>query len=64
MNSDKRKQKLSIKIYTQKEFADAIGVSKRTLARWDEDGKFKARRNPSGKPFYTEEDLIKYMEGF
>ena len=55
---------MSIKIYTQKEFADAIGVSKRTLARWDEDGKFKARRNPSGKPFYTEEDLIKYMEGF
>lgn len=48
-------------VYKPKEFADIIKVSTRTLSRWDEDGKFVARRNPSGGKFYTEEDLNKYL---
>lgn len=51
------------KIYKQKEFAQLIKVSERTLVRWDEEGKFKARKNPSGHRFYTEEDLKRYLDG-
>lgn len=51
------------KIYKQKEFAQLIKVSERTLVRWDEEGKFKARKNPSGHRFYTEGDLERYVEG-
>lgn len=50
-------------IYKQKEFADLIKVSTRTLTRWDKDGKFPARTNPSGHKFYTEEDLQRYITG-
>tara|TARA_A100001518_G_C1227290_1_gene80763 strand:- start:23986 stop:24423 length:438 start_codon:yes stop_codon:yes gene_type:complete len=48
-------------VYKPKEFANIIKVSTRTLSRWDEDGKFVARRNPSGGKFYTDEDLNKYL---
>ena len=48
-------------VYKPKEFADIIKVSVRTLSRWDEDGKFVARRNPSGGKFYTDGDLNKYL---
>ena len=52
-----------MKIYKQKEFAELINVSERTLVRWDEDGKFPARRNPSGHRFYTEDDFERYVSG-
>ena len=52
-----------MKIYKQKEFAELINVSERTLVRWDEDKKFPARRNPSGHRFYTEEDFERYVSG-
>ena len=51
------------KIYKQKEFAQLIKVSERTLVRWDEEGKFKARKNPSGHRFYTEGDFERYISG-
>ena len=50
-------------VYKPKEFADIIKVSVRTLSRWDEDGKFVARRNPTGGKFYTDEDLNNYLSG-
>lgn len=52
-----------MKVYKQKEFAKLIKVSERTLVRWDEDGKFPARRNPSGHRFYTEDDFDRYVSG-
>lgn len=36
------------------EFARAVGVSQRTLKRWDTSGKLVAGRLPSGRMFYTE----------
>lgn len=36
-------------------FAKLIGVTMKTLQRWDADGKLKAGRYPSGRRFYTEE---------
>jgi len=49
------------KVYKPNEFAEIIGVSVRTLQRWDVDGKFKARRNPANRRYYTESDLEKYL---
>ncbi len=39
------------------EFAKRVGVSVKTLHRWDETGKLPAKRTPSGHRYYTEPDL-------
>lgn len=36
------------------EFALLVGVSVKTLQRWDRTGKLSAGRMPSGRRFYTE----------
>lgn len=46
----------------QKEMAELIGVSVRTLIRWDKNRILIARRNPSGQPFYIMQDYIDYIE--
>lgn len=50
-----------MKVYKPSEFASLIGVSVKTLQRWDNSGKFKAKRNPANRRYYTEEDLEKYQ---
>ena len=40
------------------EFAKNIGVSVKTLQRWDTAGKLPAKRTLSGHRFYTEDDLL------
>ena len=42
------------KVYKPKEFAELVGVSVRTLQRWDNDGTFKAKRTPSGRRYYMD----------
>lgn len=44
-----------------KEFAEKIGVCVRTLQRWDVDGVLEANRTPSGRRYYTEEQLLKHV---
>ena len=39
------------------EFAKRVGVSVKTLHRWDETGKLPAKRTPSGHRYYIEADL-------
>ena len=39
------------------EFAKRLGVSVKTLHRWDESGKIKAKRTPSNHRYYTEDDI-------
>src|SRR3569832_308741 len=39
------------------EFAKKLGISVKTLHRWDESGKLKAKRTPSNHRYYTEDDL-------
>ena len=39
------------------ELAKGIGVSVKTLHRWDETGKLPAKRTPSGHRYYLESDL-------
>ena len=47
--------------YKPKDFAEMIGVSVKTLQRWDNEGKLKAYRNPSNRRYYTHNQYIEYM---
>ena len=41
--------------------AEFLGVSVKTLQRWDNDEKLIAFRSPTGRRYYTEEQLFKYQ---
>ncbi len=45
------------KIYNASEFARLVGVSVKTLQRWDRLGILKAKRKASNRRYYTEDDL-------
>lgn len=47
--------------YKPQEFAEMIGVSVKTLQRWDNEGKLKAYRNPSNRRYYTHAQYVEYM---
>lgn len=38
-----------------------LGVSVKTLQRWDNEGKLKACRNPSNRRYYTHEQYLEYL---
>jgi len=47
-------------LLTIREAADLLGVSLPTMRRWDEAGKFKARRHPiNGYRLYAKADVLK-----
>lgn len=48
-------------IYKPKDFSKLIGVSVKTLQRWDNEGILVAKRNPKNRRFYTQEQLEDYM---
>ena len=43
--------------YKPKDFAELLGVSVKTLQRWDREGILKANRTPTDRRYYT------YVEG-
>ena len=45
------------------EMAKRLGVSVRTLQRWDNEGRFVAYRNPHNMRYYTEEQYNAYTKG-
>lgn len=47
--------------YKPNEFAEMLGVSVKTLQRWDKDGKLIAFRNPSDRRYYTHHQYVEYM---
>ncbi len=49
------------KIYNATEFAKLVGVSVKTLQRWDRLGILKAKRKASNRRYYTEEDRVKAL---
>ena len=51
------------KTYNVSEAAKKIGVSVKTLQRWDRDGKLVASRTPSNRRYYADSQLAKIMEG-
>lgn len=48
-------------IYKPQEFAEMIGVSVKTLQRWDNEGKLKANRSPTDRRYYTHKQYVEYM---
>lgn len=49
------------KIYKPKEFAKLLGVSVKTLQRWDKKGLLVAYRTPTDRRYYTHEQYLKYI---
>ena len=49
------------KTYNVSEAAEKIGVSVKTLQRWDRDGKLVANRTPSNRRFYTESQMMEVL---
>lgn len=47
--------------YSTGEFAKIIGVTPKTIQRWDESGKLIAKRTPTNRRYYTEEDVNVYF---
>ena len=47
--------------YRPNEFAKLIGVSIKTLQRWDVNGKLPAFRTPGDRRYYTYEQYLKYV---
>ena len=48
--------------YKPKEFAELLNVSVKTLQRWDRDKVLIAKRTPTNRRFYTEEQLEQYLK--
>lgn len=44
--------------YKPKDFAELLGVSVKTLQRWDRENILKAKRTPTDRRYYTSEDII------
>ena len=43
------------------EMAKRLGVSTKTLQRWDKDGILVAKRNPNNRRYYTENQYLEYI---
>lgn len=41
--------------------AKRLGVSTKTLQRWDKDGILVAKRNPNNRRYYTENQYLEYI---
>lgn len=48
-------------MYKPKEFSELIGVSVKTLQRWDDNNKLKAYRTPTNRRYYTYEQYLEYI---
>ncbi|SFG65242.1 IS607 family transposase [Sporolactobacillus nakayamae] len=48
-------------MYKPQEFADMLGVSVKTLQRWDNEGKLIAKRNPKNRRYYTHKQYSDYV---
>ena len=46
--------------YKPKAFAELLGVSVKTLQRWDRDGVLKAHRTPTDRRYYTYDQYLQF----
>ena len=44
-----------------KDMADKLGVSIKTLQRWDREGILVAKRTPTNRRYYTEDQYLSYV---
>ena len=50
----------NIKNYKPKDFAELLGVSVKTLQRWDRENILKAKRTPTDRRYYTYEQYLEF----
>ena len=50
----------NIRNYKPKDFAELIGVSVKTLQRWDREGTLKANRTPTDRRYYTYDQYLQF----
>ncbi|MGN8971847.1 MerR family transcriptional regulator, partial [Lactobacillus amylovorus] len=48
-------------ILKPKDVADRLGITTRALQTWDRKGIFKAKRSPTNRRFYTEDQINQYL---
>ena len=46
--------------YKPKDFAELLGVSVKTLQRWDREGTLKASRTPTDRRYYTYDQYLQF----
>ena len=46
--------------YKPKDFAELLGVSVKTLQRWDREGTLKANRTPTDRRYYTYAQYLQF----
>lgn len=49
-------------VYKPKAFAELLGISVRTLQRWDDVGILKAHRSLTNRRYYTQDQYDEYMK--
>ena len=47
--------------YKPKDFAELLGVSVKTLQRWDREGILKANRTPTDRRYYTYDQYLQFI---
>ncbi len=47
--------------YKPKDFAELLGVSVKTLQRWDREGILKANRTPTDRRYYTYDQYLQFQ---
>ena len=50
--------------YKPKDFAELLGVSVKTLQRWDREGILKANRSPTDRRYYVTGQTLTSNRGF
>ncbi len=50
----------NISNYKPKDFAELLGVSVKTLQRWDREGTLKANRTPTDRRYYTYDQYLQF----
>lgn len=50
----------NIKNYKPKDFAELLGVSVKTLQRWDREGTLKANRTLTNRRYYTYDKYLQF----
>lgn len=53
-----------MKILKPNEVAKILGVSVKTLQKWDNNGTFKALRNHNNRRYYTQEQVDEYIKRY
>ena len=46
--------------YKPKDFAELLGISVKTLQRWDREGTLKANRTPTDRRYYTYDQYLQF----